>query len=365
MAQLAIDADITRAQTLPSSFYRDEAMLQRCGDRLFARCWHLAADIDNVRTPQSVHPFTLYPGFIDDPLVLTRDSSDQLHCVSNVCTHRGMQVALEPNRASHLRCSYHGRRFALDGLFESMPEFEQTKEFPRPCDNLAKIPFAVWKRFIFVSFNPAMSCEQWLAEMDARIGWLPVEQARLDATRSRDYMVQANWALYCDNYLEGFHIPFVHSALAATLDYGQYRTERFRYGNVQVGVSRGGEHTFKLPKSSPDFGKDVAGYYFWLLPNIMFNFYPWGISINIVRPLAVNRTKVSYLTYIWDESKLDKGAGASLDRVEREDEFVVEAVQKGIQSRFYDRGRYSPTREQGVHHFHTLLAEFLDEAAVS
>jgi choline monooxygenase len=42
--------------------------------------------------------------------------------------------------------------------------------------------------------------------------------------------------------------------------------------------------------------------------------------------------------------------------VEMEDEEVVEAVQKGVRSRLYDRGRYSPRREVGTHHFHCLLA---------
>src|SRR5205814_1118233 len=54
-----------------------------------------------------------------------------------------------------------------------------------------------------------------------------------------------------------------------------------------------------------------------------------------------------------------RGAGATIDRVEREDEDIVEKVQQGVRSRFYDRGRYSPRRESGVHHFHRLVAEFL------
>lgn len=91
----------------------------------------------------------------------------------------------------------------------------------------------------------------------------------------------------------------------------------------------------------------------------MLNFYPWGLSVNVVRPLGPELTKVSFLPYIWDASKLEAGAGAALDRVEREDEVVVEAVQKGVRSRFYDRGRFSVAREQGVHHFHRLLAEAL------
>ncbi len=47
----------------------------------------------------------------------------------------------------------------------------------------------------------------------------------------------------------------------------------------------------------------------------------------------------------------------------REDESVVEAVQQGMRSRLDDRGRYSPTREQRVHHFHRLLARELLESA--
>ena len=91
----------------------------------------------------------------------------------------------------------------------------------------------------------------------------------------------------------------------------------------------------------------------------MFNVYPWGISVNVLVPLAVDRTRVSFLPFVWDERRRDRGAGSGLDRVEREDEAVVESVQHGVRSRLYERGRYSPTREAGVHHFHRLLMEFL------
>jgi choline monooxygenase len=56
---------------------------------------------------------------------------------------------------------------------------------------------------------------------------------------------------------------------------------------------------------------------------------------------------------VWDASKLD--AGGAIDRVEREDEVIVEGVQRGVRSRFHARGRHSPARETGVHHFHRLL----------
>ena len=70
---------------------------------------------------------------------------------------------------------------------------------------------------------------------------------------------------------------------------------------------------------------------------------------------------MSFISYVYDVSNLNKGASGDIDKVQREDEFVVENVQKGVKSSFYKAGRFSPTREQGVHHFHRLLAEFLKD----
>jgi choline monooxygenase len=107
----------------------------------------------------------------------------------------------------------------------------------------------------------------------------------------------------------------------------------------------------------------MAGWYFWLFPNLMLNFYPWGLSVNVVKPLGPERTRVSFLTYVHDESLRGTGAGGDLHRVEMEDEEVVESVQRGVRSRLYDRGRYSPRRETGTHHFHGLLARVLSDAS--
>src|SRR5262249_28537029 len=122
----------------------------------------------------------------------------------------------------------------------------------------------------------------------------------------------------------------------------------------QIGFAKSDVEAFP---NAPD--PRAAAYYFWLFPNLMLNFYPWGLSINVVEPLSRDETRIRFLTYVSDESKLDHGAGAGLDRVEFEDEAIVQSVQHGVRSRFFQRARYSPTRERGVHHFHRLLAEAL------
>jgi choline monooxygenase len=151
----------------------------------------------------------------------------------------------------------------------------------------------------------------------------------------------------------------VHEDLNKVIDYGNYHTELSEYCNLQIGYADDSSEIFDLPKGHPDEGKMVAAYYFWVFPNMMFNFYPWGLSLNIVKPIHSKKTRVSFRSYVYDRDKLGKGAGNGLDKVEMEDEFVVENVQKGILSSFYQAGRFSPKMEKGVHHFHCLLSEFL------
>jgi choline monooxygenase len=358
-ALFEIDPDIRVARTLPARVYSDPEIFRLQRDRVFARTWHYAGHDDLVKVAGQVHPFTLVPGALDEPLLLTRDQRDRVHCVSNVCTHRGTLVVEGPGHEQQLRCRYHGRRFALDGKFHSMPEFEQTKDFPSASDDLAPIPLGTWTRFLMVALAPAMPFDELIAPMRARLDTLPFRDLAYDASGARDYFVNANWALYLDNYLEGFHIPYVHSSLATTLDYGEYAVELERYSVLQLGIAKEGEPSFALPAGHRDRERRVAAYYYWLFPTTMFNVYPWGVSVNVVTPLAVDRTRVSFLPFVWDASKRESGAGAGLDRVEREDEAIVESVQRGVRSRIYDRGRYSPAREGGVHHFHRLLAEFM------
>ena len=241
-----------------------------------------------------------------------------------------------------------------------MPEFKEVENFPTADDDLHQLPLFQWGKLLFTSLNKKYEPEVFFNDMMKRVEFLPLHEFVYRPDLSKEYFINANWALYCENYLEGFHIPFVHAGLNATIDFNDYTTELFfPFSSVQIGISKTGDDYFDLPESSPEFGKKVAAYYFWVFPNMMFNFYPWGLSVNVIQPLAVNKTKVSFLTYTWKEELRAEGAGAELDKVEQEDEEIVQQVQKGIHSRFYKQGRYSVTREKGTHHFHQLLAQFL------
>ncbi len=361
MNKFFVDANIAKASTISTAIYTSAEVFEAAKEKIFAQSWQFIGSKEMVKFIGDVQPFTVLPGYLNEPLMLTKDKEESVHCLSNVCTHRGNIIAYkECSKANNLRCKYHGRLFELSGKFISMPEFKEVENFPCEADNLVTLPLFDWGNLLFTSLNKKEEASSYLSEMMERLHWLPVKDFVYRPDLSKSFDIEANWALYCENYLEGFHIPFVHASLNAALSFGDYTTELYAKSNLQLGVSKDNTNCFELPTSSIDYGTNVAAYYFWVYPNMMFNFYPWGLSVNIVNPVGVNKTRVNFLTYMWQEDKYDKGAGSDLDKVELEDEEIVQNVQKGIVSRFYNQGRYSVTREQGTHHFHRLLADSMN-----
>ena len=146
-------------------------------------------------------------------------------------------------------------------------------------------------------------------------------------------------------------MPFVHPGLNAGLDFSRYRTELLPHGVRQLGFASGDEP--RLAKATED---DLVADYLWLYPNLMVNVYAWGISVNLVEPRGVGRSRIRYLRWVARPEHLGVGAGGDLGQVEREDQEIVRSVQRGMGSRLYPGGRFSPRHETGAHHFQRLLA---------
>ena len=171
--------------------------------------------------------------------------------------------------------------------------------------------------------------EQYIAAIDERMSFFDFSKLVRDNQLDRLHNLSANWLLYVDNYLEGFHIPYVHKALNSVIDYSKYQTELFDNSVLQIGEGQEGEVCFDIPLGHQDYGRKIAAYYWWIFPNLMLNFYPWGISINVVLPQDVDKTKVAYFGLVSDSTKVGIGAGGELDTVEHEDQWIVESCNRG------------------------------------
>jgi len=360
---MPLEDDIKHSGTLSAEYYNSPENWERTKVKIFGRSWSLAGRKSHLfEEGNNLNSFLLIEDYLEEPLLLVL-KDDVVRCMSNVCTHRAFLLVNEPVRSQSITCKYHGRRFSLDGRFKSMPEFKEAENFPRPCDDLAQLPLKTWRDFLFTGLDPLADLSGIFKRLNERLDFLPLEHFRFAPELSTTYEVKSHWALYVENYLEGFHIPFVHATLNSMLDYSNYTTECYDHMVLQIGYAdKESESFFDLPAGHPDFGKKVVGYYYWLFPNLMLNLYTWGLQINVVRPVSIDTCKVDFTYYIYDEQAWSEMDGERIAEITQiEDEWVVEGVQKGLRSQLYPGGRFSPKREKGVHHFQKLFRKYLDD----
>ena len=344
-----IHPEIAKAKTLPSNYYTDESLYNSLLEK-FSTTWNFVGHVAMLEQSTTI------PVLIgNNPMMLTKDESGEFHCLSNVCTHRGMILSEVSTNRRTIKCAYHGRTFNLCGKLKYMPEFEQAENFPSNSDDLPSKKVNNWHGLLFANLQNGESFNSFISAVEDRMNFLNIEDFQFDSKLDKTHHLDSNWMLYVDNYLEGFHIPFVHNELNSVLDYSSYETQLFDNGVLQIGFAKEGEAKFDLPKNHEDYGKSIAAYYWWLFPNLMLNFYPWGLSINLVNPNGYSKTVVKYHGLIADQTKVGLGAGGDVDLVELQDQEIVEACFRGMKSSLYNRGRYSPKMEKGVHHFHRIL----------
>lgn len=348
------------ARFLDPTWHRDPRHFELAKERIFARAWHLLDPraLPSSTEPDLAQPCALVPGLLDEPLLALREPGGGLRLLSNVCTHRAAILCDAPTRGPRLRCPYHGRVFDLAGRALSAPGFP-ADEFPQESDHLSSVAAHGEGELWFASLDPREAARDWLAPVLERVSRSYLDRLRPDSEHHARYELEAGWLLYLENYLEGLHIAFVHPGLRAALDPSDYKVELTSGGVVQVGYARDGDPCFEPTGEHPEAGRRVAAWYVYLFPSTLLNFYPWGLSANVVTPLAPKRTRVDYYRWIADAALLERGAGSGLDRVELEDQAVVERVQRGIDARLHRGGHAAPRLEDGVLHLRHLIEQAL------
>jgi choline monooxygenase len=210
----------------------------------------------------------------------------------------------------------------------------------------------VWEGQVFVSLGNPAPIESHFAGVRERAA--PLELASLKFARRVDYEVGCNWKVYVDNFLEGYHVPHVHPELMKLYDFQSYRTEVHPTYSLQHSPLSGEESIYSS-------GQGEALYY-QVFPNFMLNILPSRLQTNVVLPVAADRCRVIFRYYYDDvesaaaQRKIADDLAYS-DKVQQEDIEICQRVQQGLQSRAYDRGRFSVEFEGAVYHFQKLLKE--------
>ncbi|HLN93095.1 MAG TPA: SRPBCC family protein [Thermoanaerobaculia bacterium] len=353
---IQVDERLSRASTIPSGCYTDPASLAVERDRIFARTWQLVGREDQVDAVGSY--FTAEVA--GEPLLVVRASDGRLRALSNVCRHRAGPVAKGEGSCGAFRCGYHGWSYALDGQLANTPGFDGVEDFERTSVRLPDFRVETWLGLVFVNLDrEAASLLEMLGGLPAKLE--ARELSRMGLAARKDWEIDCNWKVYVDNYLEGYHIPIVHPGLMKEIDYSRYETETSGRWSLQHSPIRPREDA-RLRRDARQSESDAE--YYWVYPNLMLNVYPDNFSTNLIVPLSPRRTLTVFEWFFPDPGRpsVQETVRQTIefsDEIQREDIAICEAVQKGLESRTYDVGRFSVKRESGVHHFHRLYASAL------
>lgn len=350
---------LAEAGTIPSRWYTDARFLELETERLFSRFWQPVGRAEMVARAGDFFTAEI----AGEPLVITRSKDGSLRGFFNVCKHRAGPVASGKGNRSSLQCRYHGWTYGLDGRLLSAPEFDGVTGWDKADICLTPVAVAQWGPVIYANLRPdAPPLESVLGSIMAEVAHKGIPIETMSFIERRDYIIDCNWKVYVDNYLEGYHIPIAHPGLFREVDYDNYFVETLGGYSKQHAPMRPASDVEALNRDRRFIRTEAEeeALYYWVFPNTMFNFYPDNMQLNVIVPLDHERTLT---IFEWYFEQPGTGGGwesmqqsiAFSDEVQREDIEICETVQKGLRSRSYDIGRLSVKRENGVHHFHSLL----------
>jgi len=344
------DLPLEEGWTPPASWYTAPAFDKLERTAVFRKTWQLACRSDQVRNPGD---FVAGLSF-GLAWVIARGPDGVLRAMANVCRHKATQVCEGAGNLPHLTCPYHGWTYKLDGSLRTAPRVAGIRNLARGEMALPQFAVEEWGPYVFLNADvEAAPLASELTELNAALE--ATHWGDLTFHSRRRYVVECNWKVFCDNYLDGgYHIAHMHPSLADQLDLDSYRTELFDRFNVQTS---GGD-----PVGGGRIGSGAV--YAWIYPNLMLNRYGPVLDTNYVIPLNSNRCEV-YFDFFFDGDVdgawIDKSLIQS-DVTQQEDMWVSAKAQIGMNSGTWPRGRYAPAVEKGVQHFHRLLASDLRRA---
>lgn len=350
-------------------------------ERVFAGSWVAVCPAAQVRRPGDV----LLAEVAGQSLIITRDQAGVLRAFYNVCRHRGTRLLSENCRVRVIRCPYHSWGYDLTGRCIGTPLFEGSdipadqhglfdmgavKQFDRDDYGLLPVRVEAWSCLVFVNLDgQAPPLTDWLGDLPERLGGYRLEE--WEVQRSRAYHFRANWKLVAENFMEYYHLPWVHPELIKVSrmeDHYRFQGPGLYCGMTTSPVSPDTESGGWLalpPGPHVTAGDAISGRFIWIFPNVALSVLPNHVFMMLVTPDGTSDTVEKTFLLSHPASQGQPGFNAALDKllsfwdlVNQQDIAIVEKVQLGLASASaYTGGRMCYQFEEPVHRFQNMVID--------
>jgi choline monooxygenase len=316
-------------ETLPASWYSDPQILQLEEERIFSRSWHYAGPLEQVAEPGSF--FTCRAGAT--PIVVIRGRDGALQALVN------------------------------DGSLRTVPRSARDPSLDPSQLSLQPAGVETWGPLVLVNPDPhAPPLREILGELPEEMAARGIDPARLVYRgRSREQVLDANWKIIVENFLECYHCPTAHKSFSKLIDVDAetYTLEAARWTSSQYGPARTGDD---LPYDSS--GEVRASQFHFIWPNWTLNVLPGPVHVRVIvfHALSPDRT-ASFVDGFWAPEVTDATIQEINEfgaEVGKEDRQLVESVHRGLRSGAIEHGRLLVGSERLIQHFQLLVHDALD-----
>lgn len=297
-------------------------------------------------------------------LVAVRGHDRSVRVFKNACRHRGAQLVQGAGNKRALVCPYHGWAYRLDGHLQSIPDEDGFDGLDKSCHGLVQLPTIEKHGLVFVTLDPDT------AAPDSSKGVLEFLPALFGANHKlfdvAESVVEANWKLHIESFIEGYHIRHAHPETFYPYGFDNLNVvelcgphSRVTYPFRRIEAQR------EIPPAKRD-AKRAISYLYHLFPNTIVSVLSHHTNILLINPVSVSQTRqVSFRIAHGSDDKAIEDAWRDANFVSTaavdEDLALVTGIQRSLKTGANEAltfGKY----EAAIAHFHKTLSENLAPA---
>jgi choline monooxygenase len=376
---------VSSALTLIPDAYTSDEFFALERERVFGAGWVAVGCTDQLREPGDV----LVADVAGRSIFVVRTRAGELRAFYNVCRHRGTRLLGEDETKVRrwIRCPYHSWAYDYEGVCIGTPMFDDSHipedqraafdmgeraAFDRGQYGLLRVAVDAWGPLVFVNLaDDPLPLAVHLGDLPERSAGYRLSEWTV--ARVGHYEIAANYKLVAENFMEYYHLPWVHPGLVKVSPieahyrwqgpgmYSGFCTTPIAPDNENGGWGAGLSAISDLPEVDAHSARFV-----WVFPNVAVNILPNHVFIIHAQPVGPRFTRETTYLLVHPEAVEHADVDAAVDQlasfwdeVNREDIDIVERVQQGLDTTPFPGGPLCYRFEEPLHRFQNMVIDHM------
>lgn len=201
---------------VPAPRYYDAEFARLEYERMWSRTWQMACRLEEIPKAGDFVEYSIG----DQSLIIVRVDEDTIRAYQNVCRHRGTQLAVGSGTfgGGQIACPFHGWRWNLDGtnsfVYGEEGFASGLQGSPKLC--LPESQIDTWGACVWINLDAdAPPLLEAISPMPSLLDPLGVDLMRTVWWKAT--VLEANWKLAMEAFVEGYHVMASHPQLTQGL----------------------------------------------------------------------------------------------------------------------------------------------------